>query len=58
VFATTVIAVLVGVCLCTAIVGLVSRRCGLPVRETLMWFGLLELDAPDLASGRERPQRR
>ena len=54
--ATTVIAVLVGVCLCTAIVKTVARRCNLPMRETLMWFGLAELDGPALARA-ERSER-
>jgi hypothetical protein len=58
VLATTVIAVSLGVCLCTAIVRTVARRCNLPIRETLMWFGLVELDGPALARACERPRRR
>lgn len=57
-FATAVIAVLLGVVLCFAIVRAVARRCGLPVRETLMWFGLVELDGPALARACERVERR
>ena len=45
----TIIAVLVGVCLCTAIVRAVARRFSLPFGEALMWFGLVELDGPALA---------
>jgi hypothetical protein len=56
VLATTVIAVLVGVCLCTAIVKTVAHRCGLPIGETLMWLGLAELDGPALARA-ERAER-
>lgn len=58
VLATTVIAVLAGVCLCAAVVGTIARRWGLPVRETLMWFGLAELDAPALARAREHRRSR
>lgn len=46
--ATSVLAAVVGVALCIAIVNGVARRFGLPIRETLMWFGLVEPDAPTL----------
>ena len=52
--ATTVIAVFVGVALCTGIVRVVAGRCGLPIRETLMWFGLVDLDERALARAIER----
>jgi hypothetical protein len=58
VVATAVLAVLLGVLLCVAIVRAVARRCGLPIRETLMWFGLLELDSAALARAARRPERR
>lgn len=56
--AASVIALLVGVCLCTAIIRAVAGRYGLPMRETLMWFGLVELDGPTLARACERRERR
>ena len=55
--ATTVIALLVGVLLSAAIVKTLARRCRLPIRETLMWFGLAELDGPALTRA-ERSERR
>ena len=56
VLVTSVIAVLAGTWLCTAIVRVVAERCGLPIRETLMWFGLVELDERTLAAACERLQ--
>ena len=54
----SVIAVLVGVCLCTAIIRAVAGRYGLPIRETLMWFGLVELEGPALARACEHREVR
>jgi small neutral amino acid transporter SnatA (MarC family) len=39
---TVILAAIVGVCLTLFIVGWVARRLGLPIQETLAWFGLLE----------------
>ncbi len=39
---TVLLAAIVGVCLTLAIVGWVARRLGLPIQETLAWFGLTE----------------
>lgn len=43
-FATAAIAVVIGVLLCGIIVGYAIRGLGLPFREAMMWFGLLELE--------------
>ena len=51
-------AVILGTVLCTAIVSLVARRLGLPIRETLMWVGLLELDVRAIARAVEPVRRR
>ena len=51
------IGAIVGIVLCTAIVGYLARRLRLPIRETMLWFGLVELDVSALvrAAGRRRP---
>lgn len=54
VLAMALLAVVLGVVLCIAIVGLAARRLGLPIRETLMWVGLIELDIRTLAKAVER----
>ena len=51
------LAAVLGIVLCTAIVALAARRLGLPIRETLMWVGLIELDVRELARA-VAPQRR
>lgn len=53
-FVTAVIATVIGIVLCTAIVGYLARRLGLPIRAALMWFGLAELDVSALARVGER----
>ena len=55
--ATALLAAILGVVLCTVIVTAVARRLGLPIRETLMWVGLIELDVAALAKA-VRPARR
>ena len=59
-FATAAIAAVIGILLSAAIIGYLARRLRLPIRETLMWFGLVELDVSALAraSERSRPRRR
>jgi hypothetical protein len=54
VFATAAIAVLLGIALSAVIVTYVVRLLGLPMREALMWFGLLELDVSAAARAAER----
>ncbi len=56
VLATALLAVILGAALCTLIVSLVARRLGLPIRETLMWVGLIELDIRAVARAVERPR--
>ena len=53
-FITVIFAAIVGVCLTVAVVGWTARRLGLPIQETLAWFGLIE--HPLLPSSR-RPRR-
>jgi len=40
---TVILAAIVGVFLTVAVVGWTARRLGLPIQETLAWFGLTEL---------------
>lgn len=56
--ATALPAVILGTVLCTAIVASVARRLRLPIRETLMWVGLIELDVRALAQAVERVRPR
>jgi hypothetical protein len=58
VLAAVLIAVVLGVVLCTVIVGFAARRLGLPIRETLMWVGLIELDVRAVARSVERVRPR
>jgi hypothetical protein len=53
---TAVIAAVVGIVLCIAIVRYAARRLGLPIQETLIWCGLAEQDVSALvrAAGRRR----
>lgn len=44
-----------GLCLSVAIVGWGARRLGLPIQETIAWFGLTE--PPGLRDDRGRPVR-
>ncbi|MDQ3645085.1 MAG: hypothetical protein M3356_06230 [Actinomycetota bacterium] len=39
---TVLLAGIVGICLTIAIVAWAARRLGLPIQETLAWFGLIE----------------
>lgn len=54
---TSVMAVIAGVLLCFAIVSFVARKCGLPIRETLMWLGLAEPDGETLERACARLER-
>lgn len=55
-FLTAVVAAIVGIVLCVAIVAYAARRLRLPIRETLIWCGLAEQDVSALvrAAGRRR----
>jgi hypothetical protein len=57
VFGTAAISGLAGIALCALIVGYVARRLSLPVRKTLMWFGLIELDISADVRASERRRR-
>jgi hypothetical protein len=57
VLATAAIAAVLGVLACALIIGYVARRLRLPVRETLMWFGLIELDVSAVARANQRRRR-
>ena len=52
--ATAATAAALGIVLCAVIVGYVVRLLRLPLREALMWFGLLELDVTAAARAAER----
>jgi hypothetical protein len=53
-FATAAVAAVLGIVLCAVIVTYAVRILRLPMREALMWFGLLELDVSAAARASER----
>jgi hypothetical protein len=53
-FATAAVAVVLGVALCVVIVAYAVRILRLPMRDALMWFGLIELDVSAAARASER----